>query len=91
MSDNDDYIAERSARDPEFAQAWEDLQPELQAARAVIRARIEADLTQEQLAQRCGMKASNISRLESGSQLPSIRTLCRIARGLGKTLELRFV
>lgn len=91
MSDLDDYVAERSARDPEFAEAWEALEPEYQAARAIIQARIDAEMTQAELAERCGMKASNISRLESGNSVPTIRTLCRIAKGLGKTLRIEIV
>lgn len=46
--------------------------------------------TQKQLAKRLGMTVSMISRLESGSHLPSITTLCRIAAGYGRRLEIVF-
>ena len=36
------------------------------------------------------MKASNLSRLENGSGNPSVATLAKIARGLGRRLEIRF-
>ncbi|MBS5035263.1 helix-turn-helix domain-containing protein [Dialister sp. i34-0019-2H8] len=33
----------------------------------------------------------NISRIEKGQSMPSIATLAKIAQGLGKRLEIRFV
>lgn len=49
--------------------------------------RIDAGLTQEQLAQRIGVKKQNISRYENGRVEPNIRTAKRIAEALGVTLE----
>ena len=46
--------------------------------------------TQKQLALRLGMTESMISRLENGEHLPSLRTLCRIAAGFDRTLEVAF-
>lgn len=46
--------------------------------------------TQKQLADRLGMTVSMISRLESGSHLPSLTTLCRIAAGYGRRLDIVF-
>jgi transcriptional regulator with XRE-family HTH domain len=46
--------------------------------------------TQKQLATRLGMTESMISRLENGEHLPSLRTLCRIAAGFDRTLEVDF-
>ena len=52
---------------------------------------MEEGLTQQELAERCGMKASNLCRLENGNGNPSVATLEKIARGLGRRLEISFV
>lgn len=57
----------------------------------VLRARNEEQLTQSELAERTGLRQSNISRIENGQSMPSIATLAKIAQGLGKRLEIRFV
>lgn len=45
--------------------------------------RIAADLSQEELAFRAGMKRSYLSDLERGTRNPSVRALGRIAAALG--------
>ena len=61
-----------------------------QAARLIVSARSERGMTQAELAEACGMKASNLCRLESGAGNPSVATLSRIARALGRDLVIRF-
>jgi len=52
-------------------------------------ARLQAKITQEQLAERIGTKKSYISKLESGKSDIQISTLYRIfEKGLGKTVHL---
>jgi transcriptional regulator with XRE-family HTH domain len=46
--------------------------------------------TQKQLAARLRMTESMISRLERGDHVPSLKTLCRIADGFGRHLEIVF-
>lgn len=58
---------------------------------AVITTRAEEDLTQRELAERCGMKQSAFARLESGNANPTIETLQRVAKGFGKQLRISFV
>ena len=48
-------------------------------------------LTQEQLADVTGIHQTNISKLESGTANPSLRTLKRLAAGMGMKLKLEFV
>lgn len=51
---------------------------------AAVRAeRQRAGLSQGGLAERCGILVPQISRLENGAQLPSLRTLIRVADALG--------
>ena len=78
----------RQLQNSEFAAEYEQLRPEYEAIRAVIAARIENNITQEELAQRTGIRQSNISRIESGAVSPTIETLARLASGLGKTLKI---
>lgn len=51
-------------------------------------ARLEASLSQRELAERAGVTQSEIARIESGKREPSIPTLQKILAGAG--LELRF-
>jgi transcriptional regulator with XRE-family HTH domain len=51
-------------------------------------ARLEAGLSQRELAEQAGVTQSEIARIESGKREPSIPTLQKILAGAG--LELRF-
>lgn len=82
---------ERSLADESFAAEWEAQAPERELMRRVVEARIEEGLSQQELADRCGMKASNLCRLENGNGNPSVATLEKIAKGLGRKLEINFV
>lgn len=57
---------------------------------AMIKARIEFGLTQEQVAKRLKTKQSAVARLENGSALPSTRTLKRYAAATGHRLMISF-
>jgi ribosome-binding protein aMBF1 (putative translation factor) len=69
--------------DPEVRAIYDELAPEYEIARAVIKARIAAGLTQDQLAQRMGTTQPVIARLESGRARPSMSTLLRVAKATG--------
>ena len=49
-------------------------------------ARVEADLTQTQLAQKVKAKQKSISRYETGASLPSLEKLVKIAKALKKPI-----
>ena len=55
------------------------------------RMRKNCGMTQKELAEKTGIRQSNISRIENGSASPTIDTLARIAAGLGKQLKIDFV
>lgn len=90
MSDFRKHL-ERSHQDEGFAREWEEQSAERDVMRQIVEARMEVGLTQQELAERCGMKASNLCRLENGNGNPSVATLEKIARGLGRKLEISFV
>lgn len=58
--------------------------------RSVRAARLRAGLTQEELARRAGMSQEALSLLERGVGNPTMKTLERIARALGCSLEISF-
>ena len=74
--------------DPEFATVFEAEIERLNAAVAVSRAREEARLTQEQLAERSGVSRVPINRIERGKLNPSMKTLSRLARAMGKQVRV---
>lgn len=78
-------------RDPAFKKSWDARANQRRVTRNLIEARIKHKLTQRQLAERIGIKQPSLARIERGAHLPSIATLEKIAAGLGKKLEIRFV
>lgn len=77
-------------KDPEFCRELEDCGPELELAHEIIKARLRANLTQSELAKKAGTSQVVISRLENGRMNPSVYLLKRIAKALGKTLNISF-
>ena len=90
MSDFREHL-ERSLQDPDFKEEWEAQAPERALMRQIVEARLEEGLSQQELANRCGMKAANLCRLENGNGNPSVATLNKIAQGLGRKLQISFV
>lgn len=82
---------EEQMKDPEYAAEYERLQPEYDIIGAIVEVRAECDLTQKELAERCGMKQSALARIESGNANPTLKTLKQLAEGLGKQLRISFV
>lgn len=90
MSDFRNHL-EASLEDPEFKAGWDAQAAEREVMHRIIEARIAEGMTQAELAVACGMKPANLCRLENGNGNPSVATLNRIARGLGRKLEINFV
>ncbi len=89
MSDLQKYL-NKQLEDPEFRAEYEATRQEFALARALVQARLEANMTQAELATRSGVRQSNISRIESGTCVPTIATLQALASGLGKELTISF-
>ncbi|MCX8505016.1 MAG: helix-turn-helix transcriptional regulator [Alphaproteobacteria bacterium] len=77
-------------KDPQFVVAYNALENEFSLASALIKARAEAKLTQEQLAVAMGTTQAVIARLESGKTMPSTRTLERFAKATHTRLRISF-
>ena len=78
-------------KDPNYVKAYNALEDVFSLAAEMIRARANAGLTQEQLAQRMNTTQAVIARLESGRVKPSTRTLERLAHATGMKLRISFV
>jgi DNA-binding XRE family transcriptional regulator len=76
--------------DPAYAAAYGSLEEEFALASSLIKARAEADMTQEQVAKAMGTTQAVVARLESGKVLPSTRTLERFARATRSRLRITF-
>ena len=76
---------------PVFKKEWDALEPEYQIIKAMLETRNEKAMTQKQLADITGIPQADISRLENGNANPSLRTLQRLADGMGMKLKLEFV
>lgn len=81
---------EKRMEDPEFASAYEEVQPEMSIIRALVDARTSQNLTQKELSERTGIAQTEISRLENGTRNPSIKLLQRLADGMGMVLNVSF-
>ena len=90
MDDFDKYLEEQ-LKDPAFKKEWDDHEMEYQLTMMLMKEREAQHMTQTELAERTGIRQSNISRIEKGQASPTLATLRRIARGLGKELQVRFV
>jgi ribosome-binding protein aMBF1 (putative translation factor) len=77
-------------RDPEFVAAYDALEDEFAVASALIKARGDAAMTQEQVAQAMGTTQAVVARLESGKTMPSTRTLERFAKATHTRLRISF-
>ncbi len=91
MGKNFRETLDEQMKDPEFRTEWEALEPERQIIHAIIEGRVANDLSQKQLADATGITQADISRLENGTGNPSLRTLKRLAAGMGMQLKIEFV
>lgn len=81
------FVAEQRAKDPEFAAEWD----KRQFARRIRQLREGRSLTQSELANRAHTTQSAIARLESGSVVPRLDLLHKIAAALGLRLSVDFL
>lgn len=57
---------------------------------ALIEARHASGMTQKELSELTGIAQGDISKLEKGNANPSLRTLIRLAEGMGMQLKVEF-
>lgn len=92
---HDAAFREQLLANPEVQAAYEASVLEYVILDEMLSARRQAGLTQSQVADRMGTKAPAVARLEnslaSGKHSPSIETLQKYAKALGKRLEVHLV
>ena len=89
--DHEAFVA-KALRRKGFAEVYDELSGDYALVRELLRARLGAGLTQEEVARRRGTTKSAVSRLESGgAHSPSVATLRRYAQAAGCEVEIRFV
>lgn len=88
MSDLTKYTRSRAARDPEFAEGLEAGYEDFKVGALLRKAREQAGLTQEEVAERLETKKSAISRIENRAGSIRFSTLERYARAIGWQLSL---
>lgn len=89
MSKFNDFLNEQ-LQDPEVRAEYEALEPEFSIMQAMIDARKSSGMTQKQLSEKTGIAQADISKLESGSANPSLRTLQRLAAGMEMRIKIEF-
>lgn len=77
-------------KDEKVKAAYEEHSLEFAIAKKLLTERVKAHLTQEDIAKKMGTTQSVVARIESGSRLPSMKTIERYANALGKVPEIRF-
>ena len=75
-------------KNKEFEKEYLRLKPRYDLITQIINARIEQQMTQEDMAKKMGTQKSNISRLESGNYNPSLDFLIRVAQSLNKEIVI---
>lgn len=88
MMDDLDRLIKKQMKNPKFREEMEKTELEYQIARAMMKARLEKNMTQTQVAKVAGIDQADVSRVENGVGNPKISTLRRIANSLG--MEVRF-
>ena len=85
-----DEAISRWRKDPAYVKEYNALEQEFALVSQIIKAHVEAGLTQEQLAKRMNTSQAVVARFESGRALPSMRTLDKFAKATGHRLKISF-
>ena len=91
MSDLKKYIATRKKTDEKFAEGFEEGYEQFKIGVILRQARESAGLTQEELAVRLKTQKTAISRIENHAEDIKLSTLDRVAKALGKRLEVKIL
>jgi len=82
-----DCHEEKMRDDSAYRSAYDALEPEFSIADTLIRARVEAGLTQAEVAARLGVTQPAVARMESGRNI-SLKSVARYAGAIGRPITL---
>ncbi len=88
MDDLDKYIIKRKKKSPKFAQNYDKGYEQFKIGALLKQARLDAGLTQEEVADKLQTGKSAISRIENHAEDIRLSTLVNYAQALGKSLKL---
>jgi transcriptional regulator with XRE-family HTH domain len=88
-------LKRKALSNPKVKATYDNMAPEFDLLRQMLKARQKAGLSQAEVAERMGTKAPAITRLESslgnGKHSPSLATLQKYANAVGYELQIKFV
>ena len=87
--DFDDFLNE-SLQNPDVKREYDAMETEFSLIRTLVDARKASGMTQQDLAAKTGIRQGDISKFENGKGNPSIRTLQRLAEGMGMQCHVVF-
>lgn len=90
MKNLDDAL-NKQMKNPAFKAEYDALEPEFTIIQALIDARKHSGMTQQQLSAATGIAQADISKLENGNANPSLKTMQRLACGMGMRLKIEFL
>lgn len=95
MPDEKDFLEEMidvwTEKDPSFRMTFEAAWQQRELLRALARRREELGLSQTEVAARMGTSQSTLARLEQGDANPTLATVARLAKALGKKIEWQLI
>lgn len=77
-------------KNPAFRKEWEQSEAEYQVSRALVTARINRKISQQELAKKANTTQAVISRLENMTANPSVGLLQKIALALNLKFKIQF-
>lgn len=83
-------LLDEAKKDPDFLKEYEALEEEFSLASALISARAQADMTQQDVAEKMATSQSYIAKLEGGAVSPTMKALRRYADATGSRLKIVF-
>ena len=89
MSDLKKYITKRKSDSPDFAEGFNEGYQNLRIGLMLKQARLQAGLTQSQVAQAIGTQKTAISRLENHVEDVKLSTVEKYAQALGRRIEIK--
>ncbi|UGQ11993.1 helix-turn-helix transcriptional regulator [Yinghuangia sp. ASG 101] len=81
-------LGEAVEENPEYDRLYEEAELAFDLGQLVYDRRTALGLSQVELAERCGMRQPQISRIEGGGTVPTIPLLRRLARALDAELTI---
>lgn len=89
MTHFQDFLTEQ-LQDADLKKEYDSLEIEFSIIQTIINTRKRSGLTQKELAEKTGIAQADISKLERGNANPSLKTLRKLATGMGMKLKIEF-